>query len=316
MAAALAAQPTAEKPLLDPFLYLCEHPGKEIRPKLIAAFDAWLHVPPELLTVVTDTVEMLHAASLLIDDVEDGSELRRGMPVAHKIFGVPLTINCANYVYFLALQKLIDLKRPRLVEIFTEELLNLHRGQGMEIYWRDTQTCPTEEEYLDMVGNKTGGLLRLAVKLMQELSSSDEDFVPLVNILGVHFQVRDDYLNLRSTGYARNKGFAEDLTEGKFSFPVIHHIRTTPDSRQMLNILKQRTSDVAIKSYAVDELLDRGSRSFEYTRSYLRRIEKEARDEIARRGGNRELERVIDFLARDYAEPILNGHGGDIDIKS
>lgn len=62
---------------------------------------------------------------------------------------------------------------PALITIFTEELLNLHRGQGMDLYWRDSLTCPSEADYLEMVGNKTGGLFRLAIKLMQAESAVD-----------------------------------------------------------------------------------------------------------------------------------------------
>lgn len=62
---------------------------------------------------------------------------------------------------------------PKLIEIFTEELLNLHRGQGMELHWRDSLTCPSEADYLEMVDNKTGGLFRLAIKLMQAESTSN-----------------------------------------------------------------------------------------------------------------------------------------------
>lgn len=94
------------------------------------------------------------------------------MPVAHSIFGTAQTINSANYVYFAALQELVKLNNPRTIEIYTEELCNLHRGQGMDLFWRDTLTCPSEDDYLEMVGNKTGGLFRLAVKLMQAESSS------------------------------------------------------------------------------------------------------------------------------------------------
>jgi geranylgeranyl diphosphate synthase type 3 len=89
-------------------------------------------------------------------------------------------------------------------------MLNLHRGQGMDIYWRDHGTCPTEDEYLDMIDNslcsllcaqfksETGGLLRLAVKLMQACSAATRDYVPLVNQLGLLYQIRDDYMNLCS----------------------------------------------------------------------------------------------------------------------
>lgn len=93
--------------------------------------------------------------------------LRRGVPAAHNIFGTAQTINSANYVYFLALDEIQKLKNPTAMQVYTGELLNLHRGQGLDLFWRDSLTCPSENDYLEMVGNKTGGLFRLAVKLMQ-----------------------------------------------------------------------------------------------------------------------------------------------------
>jgi geranylgeranyl diphosphate synthase type 3 len=161
-----------EKILFGPYDYLFAHPGKDIRSQLISAFNEWLSVPPESLDVITKVVGMLHTSSLLIDDVEDSSLLRRGLPVAHSIFGTAQTINSANYIYFCALRELGKLNNPKAIDIYTEELLNLHRGQGMDLFWRDTLTCPTEDDYLEMVGNKTGGLFRLAVRLMQAESQS------------------------------------------------------------------------------------------------------------------------------------------------
>lgn len=180
--------PAKEAILTGPYDYLDAHPGKDIRTHLIAAFNAWLHVPPAALAVITRVVGMLHTASLLVDDVEDSSQLRRGLPVAHSIFGTAQTINSANYVYFRALQELLTLdeiregeggrKSGEAVRIYTEELVNLHRGQGMDLFWRETLTVPTEAEYLEMVGNKTGGLFRLAVRLMQAESTSTRYFPP------------------------------------------------------------------------------------------------------------------------------------------
>jgi geranylgeranyl diphosphate synthase type 3 len=133
----------------------------------MVAMNEWLNVPPQSMGHIEKIVGMLHTASLLVDDIEDGSNLRRGQPVSHNIYGVPQTINCANYVYFLALQEVQKLSNPAAaLQIFTEELLNLHRGQGMDLYWRDSFICPTEEQYLQMVADKTGGLFRLAVRLM------------------------------------------------------------------------------------------------------------------------------------------------------
>lgn len=80
--------------------------------------------------------------------------------------------------------------------MYTEQLLELHRGQGMEIYWRDSFTCPSESDYKLMTIRKTGGLFMLAIRLMQLFSENQEDFSKLAAILGLYFQIRDDYCNL------------------------------------------------------------------------------------------------------------------------
>ncbi|CAO3699512.1 unnamed protein product [Rhizopus microsporus] len=296
-------QDSKEKILLEPYNYLISHPGKDVRTKFITAFDAWLNVPKDMLKIITKTIEMLHTASLMIDDVQDDSHLRRGVPVAHHIYGIPQTINTANYVYFLALKNIIQLNIPEMVNIYTEELIHLHQGQGIELYWRDSLTCPTEEEYIEMVNNKTSGLLRLGVRLMQAASKSQVDYTPLVNIIGVHFQVRDDYMNLQSNTYTQNKGFCEDLTEGKFSFPIIHAIRADPSNRQLLNIISQKPTSVEVKQYALEIIKRTGS--FEYVREFLYKKEQEAFAEIKRLGGNPLLERVMQTLSVSNES---NGH--------
>jgi geranylgeranyl diphosphate synthase, type III len=288
-----------EKVVCGPFDYLYATKGKEFRTQLINAFNVFLDVPTESLDIITRVVGMLHTASLLIDDVEDYSSLRRGLPVAHSIFGVPQTINSANYVYFLALQELQRLRNPKVLAVFAEELCNLHRGQGMDLYWRDSLTCPTEDDYLEMVGNKTGGLFRLSIKLMQAESRSLVDCVPLVNIVGLIFQIQDDYRNLFSEEYSANKGMCEDLTEGKFSFPVIHSIRSDPSNLQLLNILKQKTADEAVKRYAVAYM--QGTGSFEYTRKVLGiligRARKMAEEIDEGKGAAQGIHKILDRLS-------------------
>lgn len=183
--------------------------------------------------------------------------------------------------------------------MFAEELVNLHRGQGMDLFWRDTLTCPTEDDYLEMVGNKTGGLFRLGIKLMQAESTSGIDCVSLVNLVGLIFQIRDDYMNLSSKEYSNNKGMCEDLTEGKFSFPVIHSIRSNPTNLQLVNILKQRTSDIQVKRYAVAYMESTGS--FEYTREVLAILVARARavaEEIDQgRGLTKGIQKILDKMA-------------------
>ncbi|XP_066602824.1 terpene synthase isoform X2 [Prorops nasuta] len=237
---------------------------------------------------------MLHNSSLLIDDIQDDSILRRGIPVAHSIYGIASTINAANYVLFIALEKILSLNHHEATQVYTEQLLELHRGQGMEIYWRDNYICPTESDYKKMTIRKTGGLFNLAVRLMQLFSDCKEDFTPLAGILGLYFQIRDDYCNLCLQEYSENKSYCEDLSEGKFSFPIIHAIQSHPEDRQIMNILRQRTKNVEVKRYCVNLLEKFGS--FEYTRKILEELDKKAREEVDRLGGNPLLTKVFDEL--------------------
>lgn len=317
--------------LLEPFHYVNSVPGKDVRGKLIDCFQLWLQVPTtntriskqeehqegqhegqheeeyEILQTIKDIVADLHNASLLIDDIEDNSKLRRGQPVAHNIFGIPPVINCANYVYFIALEKCqkrlsspscVGGGNPKAMEVFISELLNLHRGQGYDIMWRDTLHCPTEEQYCQMVLDKTGGLFRLAVGLIQAFATKNQDmnFIPLVNNLGLYFQIRDDLINLSDEEYFKSKSYCEDLTEGKFSFPIIHCItkQKKENDTRLLSILKKKTEDIDVKKYAQSLMKQAGSLS--YTRDKCIALKKDILKQIEALGGNQPLEKLIKML--------------------
>ena len=298
----MASDPAATTPgwhvpdpvLLEPWQNILNVPGKNVRGKLVAAFNTWLQVDANKVAAITEIVRMLHTASLLIDDIEDDSTLRRGVPVAHAIYGIPSTLNTANYVYVLALEKCHQLNEPKATHVFVQELLNLHRGQGQDILWRDTVTCPTEEQYRSMVVDKTGGLFRLAVGLMQAFSKDTTDYAPLLDSLAYYFQVRDDFMNIMSTEYFANKSFCEDLTEGKFSFPIIHAIKTVPSDNRLVRILKQRTRDVTVKQHAVQFMEKCGS--LRYTWKKLRVLYEEIVGLIAGLGGHPMLLELIEAL--------------------
>ncbi|KAJ8951201.1 hypothetical protein NQ314_007702 [Rhamnusium bicolor] len=251
-----------DEKLMEPFNYILQVPGKNIS----------------------------------IDDIQDNSILRRGIPVAHSIYGVASTINTANYTSFIALERVVELNNPEAISITLEQILELYRGQGMEIYWRDNFTCPTEEEYKQMVIRKTGGLFMLAIRLMQLFSDNKADYTRITGILGLIFQIRDDYLNLMSKDYMQHKSYCEDLTEGKFSFPIIHAIHSQPDEKQVIHILRQRTKETEVKKYCVSLLEKYGS--FEYTRQTLNELEKNAKQELEKLGGNPYMEEFLNSLSK------------------
>ncbi|KAI3604185.1 geranylgeranyl pyrophosphate synthetase [Moniliophthora roreri] len=271
-----------ESCIMEPYTYITSNPGKDIRSQFIAAFNLWLAVPEEKTKAIAGVVNMLHSASLLIDDIQDNSQLRRGSPGngAQDIWSTPdgqhsqlreedaesqqgpdvdaIVTGTVPPFHFLA--------RSANKHQLLDELLSLHRGQGLDLLWRDSLQCPTEGEYIGMVNNKTGGLLRIGIKLMMAMATANVgvDYVPLVNLIGVYFQIRDGLLNLSSANYATNKGFAEDLTEGKFSFPIVHGIWEDTENRQILNVLQKRPSSPTMKFHGINYLKNR-TQSFQYT---------------------------------------------------
>lgn len=147
-----------------------------------------------------------------------------------------------------------------------------------------------------MVKDKTGGLFRLAVGLMQSFATTNKetDYTSLVDNLALYFQIRDDYINLADEEYMKSKSFCEDLTEGKFSFPIIHCIRADPADTRILSILKKKTEDIDVKRYAQRLLLEKGS--LKYTITKCHGLKKELVLEIGRLGGNAPLLKLVELL--------------------
>jgi geranylgeranyl diphosphate synthase type 3 len=97
--------------------------------------------------VVTFLVKLCIILHTRFDDVMDHSVLRKGVPSAHTLYGVPSTINAAIYAYFVAMNKMNSLNHPKAMLLCTEQMMELYHTQGMEIYWRDNHTCPSVKEY-------------------------------------------------------------------------------------------------------------------------------------------------------------------------
>ncbi|THH09641.1 hypothetical protein EW145_g1870 [Phellinidium pouzarii] len=279
-----------EAALTEPFAYITATPGKEIRARMIAAFDAWLRVPPEKLEVIGKVVNMLHSASLLVDDIEDDSQLRRGSP------GM---MYCAQDIRRSADDQLRELcllpgvcgavSTARFVDVRCRQDCDRRAPQ----FTPGTRSGALMARFITMPNrgriyrHETGGLFRIATKLMMICATTNReiDYVPLVNLIGVFFQIRDDYFNLQSKEYETNKGFAEDLTEGKFSFPVVHGIRADRSNRQVLNVLQKRPTTPTLKHFTINYLA-KHTKSFDYTLSVLESLETQIRDEIVRLGSN------------------------------
>nr|A0A858E4Y6.1 RecName: Full=IDS-like terpene synthase 2; Short=ILTPS2 [Melampsora larici-populina 98AG31]QIG55791.1 terpene synthase [Melampsora laricis-populina] len=292
-----------QKILLEPYTYLGINTDKELPAMVTRAFNHWYQVPQPALDIILKIVGPIHVASLLIDDIQDDSDLRKGKPVAHTVYGVAQTINTATYVFFDAYRNISKLtpflKSPEITDlgsIIDDEIMALHRGQGKDLYWRDSLICPTEEEYLRMIHNKTGAMFRLPIKLLQALSPVESlpDCFPLVNIIGILAQIQNDLLSL-SREFTEDKGFCEDFSEGKFSFPIIHAIKADSSNSLLMDILRSRPKDEATKRKALRYMNDQ-TKSLDHAFKVIRKLEKIAKEEIEKLGGNPELSSIFELI--------------------
>jgi len=201
-----------------PYEYITSLPSKGVRDIFVDALNVWLAVPKSTVLRIKSLGGHLHSVSLMLDDIEDGSDLRRSQPAMHKVFGTAQTINSGCHEILKAVAEASQLGVNSAVDITLEALDELHVGQSYDLYWTRHNICPSEKEYLEMVDKKTGGLFRLSARLMVAVSPRKCDaqlsksIEALLSLVGVQFQIRDRYQNLQSADYADQKGSAKTLT--------------------------------------------------------------------------------------------------------
>ncbi|KAK1566051.1 isoprenoid synthase domain-containing protein [Colletotrichum navitas] len=233
------------EPVTAPFDYICTLQSKGFRNNLIRALTSWIPVPPAELDLVLTIVSGVHNTSLMLDDVQDNSPLRRSCPATHTLFGTAQTINSAVYQTVDLVARACRAGNPMLAKELIAGMQSLLVGQGLDLRWTHEVAQPTVEEYLQMIDGKTGALFIMIYRLMVAVSPTRSP-VPGVEefmlLFGRLFQIRDDFSNLTSERYSKAKGFCEDLDEGKCSFIILHAMNhAKPQSRQLLrNIFLQR----------------------------------------------------------------------------
>lgn len=235
--------------------------------------------------------EFAHNGSIIIDDIEDRGKTRRGKPVLHKLFGEDVAINAGNLMYFLPLlvfqrhQQLSQETLIRAYQVYAEEMINIHFGQGMDIHWHRGGTQDiSEEQYLQMVAFKTGCLARQAGRLAVVLAEGDQDLETkmgqVCDSIGIAFQIADDILSVVGEEFQKGKGYGDDITEGKRSLLVIHALRQLPQEKatRLVEILDMHTTDQDLITEALTLIKESGA--VEYARGVAQRVVQEAWDQV------------------------------------
>lgn len=215
--------------------------GKRIRPILCGmAFKAagGKGITPALIDAAA-AIEMIHDFSLIHDDIEDGSLLRRGVPAMHLQFGVPYAVNAGDGLLACAFELLSSSKnlepsslRASLIREISEAVAGMCEGQALDIQWATDGKAlesVSSADYVRMAGLKTGCLFSActAAGLMLSGTSRATDakradaFRDYGRALGIAFQIQDDVLNFSGSGKEYGKMIGDDVIEGKKTLLLI-----------------------------------------------------------------------------------------------
>lgn len=225
--------------------------GRGLRPTLCIATARAFGSNPERALLTAVSIELMHNAMLIHDDVEDESEQRRGQPALHIKADVPLAINAGDMLALLAMKPLLDNRAVvgrEMSMLLLEETIRMAResaeGQAMELGWRaDNAMHITEADYLEMVLKKTCWLATIHPTRTGALIGAGRrvPLDPLIRFgffVGAAFQVQDDLLNLTGDATAYGKELGGDIYEGKRTLMLIHLIEnSTPEERERVRAL-------------------------------------------------------------------------------
>lgn len=208
--------------------------GKRIRGSMVQIIFEMAGGNRQVSEAIVESIECLHAGSLVIDDVQDDSQCRRGEPTLHQVIGVPLAINAGNWMYFSAIELLTTASLPgyqqtRLVKAMVAAGRRCHEGQALDLYARVDQIPSAHwhetAEAISML--KTGVLVELAVAMGCIAASASSVLHSAMTTfggqIGVALQMRNDLEELNRIA----QGQSNATNTGCFRDDDLRHARVT-----------------------------------------------------------------------------------------
>ncbi|MFH1095834.1 MAG: polyprenyl synthetase family protein [Candidatus Micrarchaeota archaeon] len=290
---------------------LLDRGGKRFRPLLCLASARAVGGSPKHALAAATAIELFHNFTLIHDDIEDNSTLRRGKPCLHVAYGLPLAINAGDGLFMIVWKAALRIRSRRsiqaqhaLLSAFTAVL----EGQATELGWHHYKRWDiSEEDYLSMIGGKTAALIAVSCDVGALLGGGDAKQCKALHEfgrkIGLAFQIQDDVLNLVGTEEKYRKEIGGDIKEGKRTVMVIHAFPklSAADAARLKSVLgnaQASDSDVA----ACIQMLRRTG-SIEYARKYAERLTDEALAELGKlpkSSARDEMEAVVrQMIARE-----------------
>jgi octaprenyl-diphosphate synthase len=216
-------------------LYVGGKKGKRLRPMLYLLVQGAVSPGSERDVSVAVLIEMLHTASLLHDDVVDGTEQRRGERILNALVGNQLSVLAGDFMMATALNRALSMPYPDVVPVLSRVLVDMTRSELQQAEMERTQAV-SESKYLDIVFGKTASLFESSCELGAAVQNAGPDRVSLLRRFGRHFgtayQILDDIQDITGDAEAIGKPVGQDLGNGKWTLPLILAVDRCGDSER------------------------------------------------------------------------------------
>jgi octaprenyl-diphosphate synthase len=217
--------------------YIVGSGGKRLRPLLVVIVARACGYQGERHTEAAAIIEFIHTATLLHDDVVDGSKMRRGRDTANEVWGNEASVLVGDYVYSRSFEMMVSLGSMPIMGVMAGATNKIAEGEVLQLLnAHDPDT--TEERYFEVIYRKTAKLFEAGAQIAAILAGASPETEQAMAAYGRHlgtaFQLIDDVLDYQSNSATLGKNLGDDLAEGKPTLPLIYALRTGSDEQRAL----------------------------------------------------------------------------------
>ena len=256
-------------------VYLTRAGGKMLRPALTLITAEAVGGNRESALKSAAAIELIHTFSLIHDDIMDDDDMRRGMPSVHKVWGEDVAILAGDTLFSKAFEIIVCSKgttseqNNKSLATVADACVKICEGQALDMGFEERFDV-NEDEYMEMIFKKTGALIAAATKSGAIMGGANDEVIDAMyeygRLIGLAFQIQDDYLDLASDEETLGKPIGSDIGKGKMTIIAINGLSSAgDDSEKLLEILKDENNSQEDIDLAIEILTKCGA--IEYARN-------------------------------------------------
>jgi geranylgeranyl pyrophosphate synthase len=255
--------------------HLLSSGGKRVRPVVALLMGGMLNGDRERLITLAGAIELLHTATLVHDDLIDGSILRRGIATLNSQWAPAATVLTGDFIFSRAAKLAAETNSVEVMRLFAETLTTIVNGEITQLF--SSRGLANREDYERRIQAKTASLFELAAASAALLSPVEADTVETArcfgNSIGMAFQIVDDVLDFTGEQTTVGKPVASDLRQGLITLPALYYLETNPGDADMDLVMQSNHTSEAVIARLVAAIRQSGAiqHAIEEARRYVTR---------------------------------------------